>query len=194
MEGIAIIISLFALGISLYGAWRQFRLKEPNIKVLNNSKSVLMSLTSDKKQFEAWIPILFVNYGDGDGTVVIKETRCYSNLLKEIKCEFYRYDDKSPTKVVRLNQNSATTELLRVGPINPDDLSIDSKNDFEELDYQYSFHIDFDKTALQRKRRNLGKDEKYISLVKDDSLGDFVMILKLAGVDYKKLENYRISF
>lgn len=194
MEGIAIIISLFALAISSYAAWRRFKLKEPNIKVLWNSNFVLMSLTPDKKQFEAWIPILFVNYGDGDGAAVIKETRCYDHLSKETKCEFYRYDDKSPTKVVRLNQNSATTELLRVGPIHPKDLSIDSKSDFDELDFQYSFHIYFDKTALQRKKGRFGKDDKFISLVNDDSLNDFIMTLKLTKIDYKKLKNFKDMF
>lgn len=163
----SLIISILALLGSLYAVRRQFRAKKPEIRFLQSSDHVNLTPSRDVLAFEAYIPLVFVNEGEGSGTVVIKECLGYCDLfgsnLERLK--FVRDDDKHFSNVLQISQFSTGSLLAKVGPFSLTHLNLDLSEDWDEMTYNCRLEVSYEKTIRVDERKLSFKQKKKIELI-----------------------------
>lgn len=186
---IAIGIAFLGLLIALTDLYLHLRKKTPNIHFIKPKGSFTLTPSYNNRKFETLIPLIFVNKGSGDGTVIITECWANSDVIGEniTRPTLLRGQNELLTKEIKLNPYSQETAFIKIGPI---DIRLENMGEFEEREFLCELFITISKTVLSKRKFTRLKFIKNLNLVKE-TLDEIGVNLVVLGIDYVKVQEAR---
>jgi len=185
------IITIATFCLALFSIGLQYRPKHPKICYTGRIESIPFQYNQEKKMFQAWIPLVFQNDGDGTGVILIEE-RWFSTKTAGFKAEplqLFKLDQMTPLSALQINPSSFGIIYAK---IETSRLQYDAEPDKDiEMKYHINFGVSFrftESSSSNRLKRWINREMKLKIMPYE-----FIVTLYLTEQEYKRGKKYGVS-